>query len=274
MWPVHYKKLWNTSEQAGDASSKCTQVALTEPCLQLSVRPSVSLTQHFCLCYFQAITLHCVRSYYVILIPYSVCACVCVCSWRRCSQASASRCLLSGGLKTIMTATSWKTDSWGYKPSCKTWLHIRTLPTGTWHLYAVCFMIKYSYLARLCKLCALKRSHMIMCHFCFWILHIQMPRLLVHCFFYCWFYCFYYVQAGRFKSNKNTFMLSHSFSFTAWQWESFCVWMTRPGLLIVWRRAEYVCIYLCVCVCVLLCHMFVCAAIHVTSRPFKEESCH
>lgn len=51
-------------------------------------------------------------------------------SWRRCSRVSASHCLLNAGLKTTMTATSWKTGSWDYRPSCKTWLHTRTLPTG------------------------------------------------------------------------------------------------------------------------------------------------
>ena len=63
---------------------------------------------------------------------HCVCVGVCAASWRRCFQASGSLCLLSGGSKTTMTATSWRTDCWDYRPSCKTWLHIKTFPTGMW----------------------------------------------------------------------------------------------------------------------------------------------
>lgn len=149
---------------------------------------------------------------------------VCV-SWRRCFQASASRCLLSGGSKTTMTPTSWKTDSWDYRPFCKTWLHTRTLPTGMWHDYAAILMFTWNYSAFLCKLCALQSCHLIVddSYFLFTFLFVCVTE-----------------HSSLFKNNNHahTFMSHHLFSLTAWQWESFCVWMTHLGLLIVWRRAE------------------------------------
>lgn len=238
------------------------------------------------------------------------------CSWRTCSPASVCLCRRSAGSKTTTTAASWKTDSWVCRPFYKTWLHIRTSPTGTpltqlaLHFSSKCNCSGSTlpgchhhveiWAENLCPRLTrgsksadfddsndpvLYISGWKLCSFYQWIIvntvlssSVSQWKLQTCCFrafrdndltlvmvttvwnitaifgviaksLNVWPRCTFtfdglyalLTSIDGFVGTEQTVTYSWCcLSLTAWQWESFCVWMTLLGLLTVWKRAEWV----------------------------------